>query len=75
MTNNKRNLLPPLLHGRAPEGGNVNDIPRDQVDLERERERVLQSGEKFALKEEKSKREEFFFCSKNARKYDFQNYT
>lgn len=39
MTNNKRNLLPPLLHGRAPEGGNVNDIPRDEVDLERERER------------------------------------
>lgn len=42
MTNNKRNLLP-LLHGRAPQGGNVNDIPRDEVDLERKRERESSS--------------------------------
>lgn len=38
MRNNKRNLLP-LFHGRAPEGENVNDIPRDELDLERKRKR------------------------------------
>lgn len=62
VTNNKRNLLPPLLHGRAPEGGNVNDIPRDEVDLEREREReFFKVVENLPWKSRKVKGKNFFF--------------
>lgn len=45
VTNNNATLSLPLLHGPAPEGGNVNDIPRDEVDLDT----FLQSGGKFAF--------------------------
>lgn len=66
MTNNKRNLLP-LLHGRTPQGGNVNDIPRDEVDLERKRERESSSKcWKIRLESKKEGLVSFFW------KYDFQ---
>lgn len=61
VTNNKRNLLP-LLHGRAPQGGNVNDIPRDEVDLERKRERESSSKcWKIRLESKKEGLVSFFF--------------
>lgn len=66
VTNNKRNLLP-LLHGRTPQGGNVNDIPRDEVDLERKRERESSSKcWKIRLESKKEGLVSFFW------KYDFQ---
>ena len=61
VTNNKRNLLP-LLHGRTPQGGNVNDIPRDEVDLERKRERESSSKcWKIRLESKKEGLVSFFF--------------
>lgn len=72
VTNNKRNLLP-LFHGRAPEGENVNDIPRDELDLERKRKREFFKVVENLPWKGKSKREGLvLFCSRNTRKCDFQ---